>query len=128
VTLQNIIGYRRVKSDVEFDFDATPAVLFESRNRLDSKQFTEELQLSGDATDRLNYIGGIFFRESGRDTQDSVLFGTRSNDGFGINKSYSAYAQLGYKLTDQLNLTADGRSRGTTVPSMRLINSTACAA
>ena len=110
VTLKNIFGYRKVKSDVRFDYDGTPAAFFESRNRLSADQWTEEFQLSGDATSRLSYIGGVyFFRERGRDTQDSLLFGTRANDGEGINESYSVYAQLNYKLADRLNLTTGGR-------------------
>lgn len=110
VTLKNIFGYRKVDSDVAFDYDATPASVFQSRNRLNTDQWTEEFQISGNATSRLNYIAGFYyFQETGRDTQDSLLFGTRSNDGEGRNISYSAYAQFGYDLTDRLSLTAGGR-------------------
>lgn len=110
VTLKNIFAYRKVDSDVAFDYDATPASAFQSRNRLNTEQWTEEFQISGNATNRLNYIAGLYyFQETGRDTQDSLLFGTRSNDGEGSNFSYSAYAQLGYELTDRLNISAGGR-------------------
>lgn len=110
VTLKNIFGYRKVHNFVEFDFDGTPASFFESQVRLKAHQWTEELQISGNASDRLNYIAGAFyFRERGRDTQDSLLFGTRSNDGEGLNESYSVYAQIGYELADRLTLTVGGR-------------------
>ncbi|MEO5641124.1 MAG: TonB-dependent receptor [Sphingomicrobium sp.] len=111
VTLKNIAGYRKVDSDVGFDFDGTPSTLFESRNRLVATQWTEELQASGRGLgDKLNYIAGLYyFREHGRDVQNSVLFGSRRNDGEGTNTSYSAYAQLGYKLAPRLNLTIGGR-------------------
>jgi iron complex outermembrane recepter protein len=110
VTLKNIFGYRNVKSFVGFDYDGSSAVLFESRNRLNTDQWSEEFQLSGDLSDRLNYIGGVYwFRERGRDVQNSILFGTRANDGEGTNESYSAYAQFGYKLAEPLNLTVGGR-------------------
>lgn len=110
VTLKNIFGYRKVDSDVAFDYDASSASVFQSRNRLNAEQWTEEFQISGNASNRLNYIAGLYyFQETGRDTQDSLLFGTRSNDGEGRNISYSAYAQLGYDLTERLSLTAGGR-------------------
>jgi len=109
-TLKNIAGYRKVKTDAAFDYDGSSATVFESRNLLDAKQWTEELQISGNASDKLSYIGGVYyFYESGRDTQNSILFGTRANDGQATNKSKSIFAQIGYKIAENLNLTAGGR-------------------
>ena len=111
-TIKNIVGYRKVDSFTVFDSDGSPVTFFPSQNRLDANQFTEELQASGKALgDRLSYIAGLYyFREHGRDIQNSILSGaTRQNDGEGTNKSYSAYAQFGYKLRDNLNLTVGGR-------------------
>jgi len=106
-TLKNIIGYRSVKTHTGFDYDGTAGTLFHSEDRLNATQFSEELQLYGDTLGgKLSYIGGLYyFREHGRDVQNSILTGTRVNDGEGTNTSYSAYTQLGYHLTDKLKLT-----------------------
>jgi iron complex outermembrane receptor protein len=110
ITLKNIFGYRKLNVAGVYDFDASPAIAFESGNGLKSNQWSEEFQVSGDISDRVNFITGLYwFRESGRDTQYSILFGTRANDGIAKNESSSAYAQFGAKLTDQLTLTVGGR-------------------
>ena len=111
VTLKNIVGFRHVHSNVVLDFDGGPTTVFHTANDLNADQFTNELQLSGTTPDkRLNWIGGLYyFRESGDDVQKSFLGGDRINDGFARNYSISGYLQGGYKLTDQLTLTAGGR-------------------
>ncbi|NBB52621.1 TonB-dependent receptor [Rhizobium sp. CRIBSB] len=110
VTIKNIFGYREVKSHVAFDYDGSPTTTFESENRFNADQWTQELQLSGDLSEKLSYIGGVYyFREEGRDTQNSFLFGPRTNDGSATNESYSAYVQMGYELATDLNLTAGFR-------------------
>lgn len=110
MTIKNIFGYRKVESHVGFDYDGSPTTTFESENDFKSDQWTQELQLSGDLSERLSYIGGVYyFREEGRDTQRSFLFGPRTNDGSATNQSYSAYVQMGYELATDLNLTAGFR-------------------
>ena len=110
--IKNIFGYRHVESRITADFDGLPVFLFHTANLLKTTQFTNELQILGNfGSDRFNYIGGVYyFHEDGIDTQTSYVTAIkRINDGTGVNASYSAFFQGGYKLTDALTLTAGGR-------------------
>lgn len=110
VTLKNIFGYRDVKTFGSFDFDASAVTLFESRNDFSSNQWTEEFQVLGKIGPSIDFITGAYwFNERGRDTQSSVLFGTRINDGLGDNSSTSLFAQGDWKVSPTLTLTLGGR-------------------
>ena len=119
VTLKNIFGYREVDSVSRFDFDGTTFQMFDSRESLDSNQFSNELQLLGKALDdRLDWIvGGYYFREKGVNSQGGILsfpgfFEQRTLDvGHVKNSSVSAFAQANYKLPflEGLSVTAGGR-------------------
>jgi iron complex outermembrane receptor protein len=111
ITVKNIFGYRHVKAINSLDFDGLPVVLFETTNYLKTDQWSNEFQVIGHTADnRLNYIGGVYvFEESGDDIQSSYLGGPRVNNGYGKNTSWSGFLQGGYKLTEQLTLTAGAR-------------------
>jgi iron complex outermembrane recepter protein len=123
ITLKNIVGYRSIKTDISFDYDASSAriigagtgniSLFNSQNNLDGDQFSEEFQVLGTALDkRLDWISGLFyFREKNFDDQRSDLFGRRANTGTGTNKSHSVFAQGTYRFAgiEGLSITAGYR-------------------
>ncbi|EEF24512.1 conserved hypothetical protein, partial [Ricinus communis] len=114
MTLKNILGYRYVDSDVAFDYDGAPANYFQSRNFLRSYQFSDELQLLGKAfDDSVDWITGLYyFNEFGRDTQNSLLAGTRANDGKAENTSKSVFAHATWHLPwldKKLSFTAGAR-------------------
>lgn len=114
LTLKNIIGYREVDSEVSLDYDGTAVSYFQTRNFLRSYQFSEEVQLLGKAfDDSVDWIGGLYyFSESGRDTQNLMLGGTRANDGKAENTSKSVFAQATWHLpwlNNKLSLTAGAR-------------------
>lgn len=121
ITLKSIIGYRKVKTDIGFDYDGsnatffTPAAgvvsVFNSENEIDGDQFSVELQALGQAiNDRLDWIvGAFYFEEEVWDIQRSELFGRRHNAGTGKNESRSLFAQGSYALTDKVSLTAGYR-------------------
>ncbi len=130
VTLKNIVGWRQIDSFAATDYDGSavklrttaalddglpqgPITVFNSQNLLRVHQWTEELQLLGTTFDGLlDWIAGVYyFREAGRDTQRSDLFGRRINDGIAENRSYSVFAQGTHKLPwlQGLSLTAGVR-------------------
>jgi iron complex outermembrane receptor protein len=124
VTFKNIIGWHNVDSFSAFDYDGSaiklkdtsptgPITLFNSQNKLNVRQFSEEFQILGDALDdRLDWITGVYyFREKGDDRQESDLFGRRINDGTGNNVSKSVFAQGNYRFEslNKLSLTAGVR-------------------
>ncbi|MEX6725687.1 TonB-dependent receptor [Parapedomonas caeni] len=109
LTLTSITAYRTMDYDAHLDLDATAADFFGVFVFEDQKQFSQEFQLSYES-DRLNVVTGLYyFRE--HDETESGIFGpviafvsNSLNDQ--INRSYAAYGQASYKLTDALSLTA----------------------
>ncbi len=106
--LRNIASYRRIKTEYDTDYASGNYFLTSPASRQHLRQYTEELQLLGEAfDDRLNYVvGGFYFDEKGFDDIIAVNFLSRRYNLFeGRNRSYSAFAQGTYALTEQLKLT-----------------------
>jgi len=126
--IKNIIGYSCNRNVSLFDQDGSPFPFYgnvQTFNRV--KTFSEELQLSGSAIDgRLSYIAGLYYskekRTSGQDFRyfdlgpvanpilapvfgaPSLPLANRLEGDFDI-QSIGAFAQLSFKLTDQLSAT-----------------------
>lgn len=89
-----------------------------SRER--DRTFSQELRLTGDAANKLHYIVGLYYY-NGNITEDfnyhaGVNFAaptlrntTLVDSSLLTTKSYSAFGQVTYDLTDQLHLTLGGR-------------------
>jgi len=113
-TIKSITAYRDLATSFGQDADGTPVVGFEGSFGIWSKQFSEELQLSGNAfNDRLKYLFGLYyFSETGREEENvdfpggliQIKLASRVN-----NKSYAAFTHLNYKLSDLISLTLGGR-------------------
>ena len=118
LTLKNIAGLRRVKSENYEDTDGLPIPLLEIERHIRVKQFSEELQLLGQ-TGALSWIvGGYYFEERGYDQGLSVqgavdpgpvqpnfvgAYPAWSNTWVeGHNTSYAVFAQGTYKLDSLL--------------------------
>lgn len=139
LTIKNVIGYNHARSRDQTDVDGTPfeplLIGFASGTSAEGytytqKQFSEELQASGNTLDnKLKYIAGLYYF-SGSDYQRMQLafapdytfcalascasFTPTGLGGFLREytikaKSLAAYAQISYGITDQLNLTVGGR-------------------
>lgn len=116
VSIKNIFGYRNINSTVPFDFDGTRQLMYEGRITLDSKQYSNELQLVGTAFDKaLDFIGGAYvFKESGTEIQATkldyrpIFLQDVVGRGDITNKSQSVFAQGSYHIPQLqgLSLTA----------------------
>lgn len=119
VQLRSITAYRESRSTNNDDLDGTPAPVGSFYSLYDNHQFSEELQLSGEADD-LDWIGGLYyFKEAGFEQSDSVVLANATlGPGFVVNlapprRDYSdfdatskgVYGQLNYQLTDDLRTT-----------------------
>jgi len=122
-TIRSITGYDYGGAKRYFDVGGGPWVPIYTNQNGYSKQFTEELQLTGTAAgSRLTYAAGLFYmhRESADNRQDSAEFGAfplfLGQFGLGITngstqtntstiKSYAAYAQATYELVEGLRFT-----------------------
>lgn len=110
MTLKSISSYREVDALFAVDYDHTPIdVAYLSPDTFTQRQFTQELQLLGNALDgRLDYLFGLYyFSEKGKDIGpidfNAVL---AQSGGFYNYKSWAAFSQLTFKITDRLSLTA----------------------
>lgn len=111
VTIRSITGYRESDASSNLDLTGTPtrAGAFVSRYR--QKQFSQEVQLSGDVGDFSWVAGGNYFRETGNEYSNSATFylppGGTFNRAFGsfVSSSFGLFAQANYNVTDDLRLT-----------------------
>ncbi|WP_150295134.1 TonB-dependent receptor domain-containing protein [Sphingobium estronivorans] len=107
-TFKAITALRKQNSPQALDLDGTPVPFATATRDSHYRQFSQELQLTGQ-TGPLNYVlGAYYFDDKGNtDSFQSFLSGlsrTETNYAF-TTKAYAAYAQLDYKLTDALTLT-----------------------
>lgn len=120
--IKNIIGYTRIKSLDQAEFDGSPFgidTLGPEGLRSDLRQFSEELQLIG-KTGPLSYVTGLYFSDEKLDYfSESVIFDLRPllpvtdqfNHTITTNKTIAPYAQGTYDLSgltglDGLSVTA----------------------
>ena len=112
-TLQSNIKSITAKRDLESfssrDGDHSPLVIFETTDRFDYDQFSQEFQLTGQAVDdRLNWLAGLYyFEEQGTNRNDVfVANGTLLSGGDWDHDTWALFGQLSYDFTDKLSLTA----------------------
>ena len=108
VEFKSISSYRNLESQFAEDQDFAPISFGRAGFVMPQKQFTQEFQLTG-KTDKLKWIGGLYhFREEGSVT-DQVVLGNGLVQIYGQNfinnKSYAAFAQATYNITDAWSLT-----------------------
>lgn len=116
VTLKNIFGYRHLNAFVTFDIDGTQRDVLFATNKIKMDQISNEIQLLGTAFDNsLSYqIGGFFFEEEGSELQFTPTLGsTSASDLDVVNRSYSLFGQLTYKIPALEGLSVTGGVRYT---------------
>lgn len=108
VQLKSITAYRETDSAYNLDQDHSPILIAEVDSVNNQTQFTQELQLLGQAfDDRLNYIFGAFYFEEQATTVENVTFAPVdfSSGGETDNDSIAFFAQATFELTDALSVT-----------------------
>jgi iron complex outermembrane receptor protein len=126
-TVKNIFGYNKVFSADDLDVDGSPYEFFGANGGptqikdgnsysgngyiFGTDQLSDELQVSG-KTGRLKYIAGAFISQEKTYNYIPVTIlpdlgapYLGSYDSVSTDRSDALYAQLGYALTDRLNLT-----------------------
>ncbi len=109
MTAKSITAYRDGRTDTVIDFDGTPGPVLDVPAFYDDRQYTQELQLLYTG-ERLQGVFGLFYldgRASG--AFDTVLGGlntTTLTSGTVKTKSYAAFADMSYDLTDVIKLSA----------------------
>lgn len=121
LNLVSITAFRRIDTNANIDFDASPINRSMQAWVLEHKQFTQELRLNGKIGEMLEWtLGGFHYRG------DSVQSGRVNLDGAGAAlpfyvpfdftfadpvkvRSTAGFAHGAFHLTDKLNLTAGVR-------------------
>lgn len=112
--IKSITGFRYNDSRTLIDSDSTASTTLGTFAGQRTRQISEELQLSGDISDRLSYITGAYIsRETGYDNSYSQIFGgpLRANFATAKNISKGLFAQVYYDLAS--NVRAVGGFRYT---------------
>lgn len=112
VDFKSISSYRDLQSQFQEDQDFSPLNFGSAGFIMPQTQFTQEFQLIG-KSDKLSWIGGLFYFAEDGSVRDQVVLGRGLVQVFGDNlvnnKSYAAYGQASYNLTDAWSLTAGAR-------------------
>ena len=113
VSFKSITAYRGTTQNYDLDLTDQPVPLYVLYTDNDSRQFTQEFQLSGTLlNDKLDFVAGLFYFNERSDAIigdyifSSVFFRKDINIG---TDSYAGFAQASYKLSDRLSLIAGGR-------------------
>lgn len=116
-TLTSITGYNSMRSRIREDSDASPADLFSVVTADRSRQFSQELRLSGKA-DGLNWIvGAFYFNQRVRGGNDYEVDFSLLDPANGVaetitqrfrqrSESYAVFGQVDYEIADRLTASA----------------------
>ena len=114
VALKSITAYRALHWKSGMDADGSPLNFLQLSFTMNQWQFSQELQLLGDALDKkLHYVlGAYYFKEAG-DLHDYVTFAEGQIQVDGGNKlqteNYAVFGQLDYRPVDLIGITLGGR-------------------
>jgi iron complex outermembrane receptor protein len=112
LALKSITAYREITQNYNLDLTDQPRSLYVLYTDNKSKQFSQEFQANGSFGDRLQYVAGAyFFHEKSDSMLGDYIFSSLffRKDIEVTNKSYAAFAQVNYALTDRLGLIVGGR-------------------
>jgi iron complex outermembrane recepter protein len=115
VSLSSISGYRRTKFNWLNDGDGSDTFYVNYIQQDSSKQYSQEIQLSGGG-DTLDWIvGGFYFKETGSSfIALPFTFGANlpfyiAIDGTAKTKAFAGFGELNWKATDRLKVTLGAR-------------------
>jgi iron complex outermembrane receptor protein len=112
LTFKSITAYRAGETEGVIDFDNEPAALLDIPARYNDHQFTQELQAvySGE---RLQGVFGLYYLNATAAGAFDTVVGQANlsiaTAGHVDTKSYSAFADVSYDVTDQLSISLGGR-------------------
>lgn len=110
MTVQSITGYRRMENRGGTDSDGTPLPIISTLDVQRFESLSQEFRLTGSLMDsQLEYTTGLFFWDENGDVYNTVTQSGQPNSGNTVgkysNKSWAAYGQTTYHLTDKWDLT-----------------------
>lgn len=109
ISFKSITAYRSVEGFWTRDADHSPASLVQTKNDWTQDQFSQEVQLLGNAFDeRLNWVIGAYYAEEEGDHRDVVgLLDAVFLSGATLEaESLAFFGQATFEIVENLNLTA----------------------
>lgn len=109
VQLKSITAYRDLDSKFARDADGSDLRIAHLYDSLTQHQFSQELQALGNGLgDRLNWIVGLYYFEESGDNVNLVEFvpANLTSGGAFATKSWAAFSQATFDVTDRLSVTA----------------------
>ncbi|MEA1942487.1 MAG: TonB-dependent receptor [Pseudomonadota bacterium] len=117
-TLTTVTGYVSYDRDEIADLDFTNYYILTGLVTEEYEQFSQEIRFSSDTSERLSWIGGVYFQSSTLDTGDVTGFGGAiANLGYGPlanvgierayeqdSTAYAVFAEGTFNATDRLRL------------------------
>ncbi len=121
ITLKSITAYRELENFQNMDFHSgvfSPAPIYKNASQRNQEQFSQEIQLLGDALDnRLEYILGLYYFEEEADTSSRTLIPSSDVASYRVgeieNTATAVFGQGTWTpgiLEDRLHLTLGLRS------------------
>jgi len=112
LTLKSITAYRDGFTRGNIDFDGQPAPILDIPAEYDDDQFSQEFQALFEG-DRWSGVAGLFFLDATASGAFDTVVGlanlTTLTSGSVDTKSWSAFGDFSYDLTDQLSFSVGGR-------------------
>jgi len=112
LTFKSITAYRAGETEGVIDFDEEPAALLDVPARYNDHQFTQEFQALYTGEKIQGVFGLYYLNATAAGAFDTVVGQanlTIATAGHVDTKSYSAFADVSYDVTDQLSISVGGR-------------------
>jgi iron complex outermembrane receptor protein len=114
VGITSVTGWRSSREAVRQDFDSASITFFDTLRQQTYRQFSQELRVAGDLTDRLDFVLGAYYFNSRYTLEQSSFLGFAGGlegGSFVDHRSVSlaGFADFQWRLTDALRLSAGGR-------------------
>ena len=109
LTFKTITAYRDGHTDTLIDFDNTALPVLDVPAFYDDRQFTQEFQLLIEG-DRIQGVAGLYYLDARANGAFDTVLGLRNTttltSGTVKTKSYAAFADFSFDVTEQLKLSA----------------------
>jgi iron complex outermembrane recepter protein len=113
MNLKSITAYRELDAKSGQDQDGAPIQIIDPSFDTHQEQVSQELQLSGRAFERLDWLAGLYYFQEDGDLTDFVTFPGGLLQIFGENffdnEAWAAFTHLGFAVTDRFSLTLGAR-------------------
>ena len=120
LVLDSVTGWRGNREQVRQDFDSTSINFFDTLRLQKYRQFSQEARISGNITDRIDFVAGIYYFNSSYALDQNTFFGPFLQQNAGLpprggnrvdhrSRSFAVFADVQWQLTEAIRLSVGGR-------------------